>query len=78
MLIAKLAVPRPHSFAAVQQAVYLNELQFGLQVGVMIIQKIIPSYYKTRRRDSTGIMPMRFWFICFCVCTLFNDTFSVT
>jgi hypothetical protein len=37
MLIAKLAVLHPHSFVAVQQAMYLKELKSGLQVGVVIV-----------------------------------------
>jgi hypothetical protein len=37
MLIAKLAVLQPHSFVAVQQAVYLKEWKSDLQVGVVIV-----------------------------------------
>jgi hypothetical protein len=37
MLTAKLVVLQPHSFVAVQQAVYLKELKLDLQVGLGIV-----------------------------------------
>jgi hypothetical protein len=37
MLIARLAVLQPHSFVAVQQAMYFKEFKSDLQVDVVIV-----------------------------------------
>jgi hypothetical protein len=63
MLITKLAVLQQHTFAAVQQVIYLKELESDLQVGVVIVlcdfAENYPSYYKMKHRDSIGIMLMQ-------------------
>jgi hypothetical protein len=68
ILIAKLAVLQQHTFAAVQQALYLKELECDFQVILVIVlcdfAENYPSHYKIRHRDAIGIMPMQIFTLC--------------
>jgi hypothetical protein len=51
-LIAKLAVLQPHSFVAVQQAMYLKQLKSDLQVGVVIVLCDFAENYSFKLQDE--------------------------
>jgi hypothetical protein len=53
MLIAKLAVLQPHSFVAVQQAMYLKELKSDVQVGVVTVLCDFAENYSFILQDET-------------------------